>query len=111
MAKQTSVLQGRTYIHINVVKTLDEDNTNIVTMDATCVFPTLPRISSSSNLDPASFCDIDNYEQRHINYIDGTPPTFEPLQTHIQLLNLYSRSSYTTYRSPFTIYPSSITFN
>lgn len=88
MAEQTRVLQeAQTHLTTDVVEISDEEERNVETLDITNVSPIPPRISSSSNSDSTSICDIDHYEQMSIDHIDGTCPAFEPLQTHTQLFN------------------------
>lgn len=88
VAEQTRVLQEiQTHLTTNVVEISDEEERNVETLDITNVSPIPSRISSSSNSDSTSFCDIDHYEQVSIDHIDGPSPGFEPLQTHTQLFN------------------------
>lgn len=88
VAEQTRVLrEAQTHLTADVVEISDEEERNVETLDITNVSPIPPRISSSSNSDSTSFCDIDDYKQMSIGHIDGTSPAFDPLQTHTQLLD------------------------
>ena len=79
--------ETQTHLTTDVVEISDEEKRNVETLDITNVSPLPSRISSSSNSDSTSFCDIDDYAQMSIDHIDGTSPAFDPLQTHTQLFN------------------------
>lgn len=76
MAEQTIVFQeGQTHLFTVIVEISDEEET----INTSWISPIPFWISSLSNLEFVTICDMDDYEQIFVSHVNNISPIFEPL--------------------------------